>query len=94
VTVRSSADAARPSQEVEDEHVQGPSVRRLALVRDYEAWKTRRVDEHELAYAWADGIYVRAGLERKKAALLVIIGALRDGRKERARGRARLSRVD
>jgi transposase-like protein len=60
------------------------SIERLRgkFVRDYAAWTTRRLDEHELVYAWADGIYVRAGLEREKAALLVIIGALRDGRKE------------
>ena len=32
-------------------------------------------------YAWADGLYVKAGLEDSKAALLVIVGALRDGRK-------------
>jgi hypothetical protein len=32
-------------------------------------------------YAWADGLYVKAGLEDTKAALLVIVGALRDGRK-------------
>ena len=31
---------------------------------------------------WADGIYVKAGLERDKAALLVVIAALRDGTKE------------
>ena len=29
---------------------------------------TRRLDEHELMYAWADGIYVRAGLGQEKAA--------------------------
>src|SRR5262249_15018462 len=29
-----------------------------------------------------DGIYVRAGLEQEKAALLVVIGAMRDGHKE------------
>jgi transposase-like protein len=29
----------------------------------------------------ADGLYVKAGLEDTKAALLVIVGALRDGRK-------------
>ena len=32
--------------------------------------------------AWADGIYVKAGLEKQKAALLVVIGAMSDGRKE------------
>lgn len=30
---------------------------------------------------WVDGIYVKAGLEKDKAALLVVIGALRDGAK-------------
>ncbi len=34
-----------------------------------------------MVYAWADGLYVKAGLEDSKAALLVIVGALRDGRK-------------
>ena len=33
-------------------------------------------------YAWADGIYVKAGLEKDKAALRVVIGAMSDGRKE------------
>jgi transposase-like protein len=55
---------------------------RAKFVRDYEAWTTRRLDDYELVYAWADGIYVRAGLEQEKAALLIVIGALRDGRKE------------
>lgn len=55
---------------------------RAKFVRDYEAWTTRSLADHELVYAWADGIYVRAGLEREKAALLVVIGAMRDGRKE------------
>jgi transposase-like protein len=32
-------------------------------------------------YLWADGIYVKAGLEREKAALLVLIGALSNGEK-------------
>ena len=31
---------------------------------------------------WADGIYVKAGLERDKAVLLVVLGAMRDGTKE------------
>ncbi len=35
-----------------------------------------------MVYAWADGIYVKAGLEKEKAALLVVIGAMSDGRKE------------
>jgi putative transposase len=55
---------------------------RAKFEAEYERWKTRPLDDRELVYAWADGIYVRAGLEQEKAALLVIIGAMRDGRKE------------
>ncbi len=49
---------------------------------EYEAWKTRELSDRELVYAWADGVYVKAGLEREKACLLVVIGAFRDGHKE------------
>ena len=48
---------------------------------EYKAWRTQRLDDLEVVYAWADGLYVKAGLEDTKAALLVIIGALQDGRK-------------
>ena len=49
---------------------------------DYDAWSTRDLSDRELVYVWADGVYVKAGLEREKAALLVVIGALADGTKE------------
>jgi putative transposase len=48
---------------------------------EYEAWKQRRLEDLEVVYVWADGLYVKAGLEDTKAALLVMIGALTDGRK-------------
>src|SRR5918998_1761491 len=48
---------------------------------EYEAWKQRRLDELEVVYVWADGLYVKAGLEDSKAALLVMIGALTNGQK-------------
>jgi transposase-like protein len=48
---------------------------------EYDAWRTRSLEDIEVVYLWADGIYVKAGLEREKAAVLVVIGALRDGRK-------------
>ena len=44
-------------------------------------WRSRRLDEHEVVYVWVDGVYVKAGLEREKAAILVVIGALSDGTK-------------
>lgn len=48
---------------------------------EYEEWKGRDLSELEVVYQWADGIYVKAGLEKDKAALLVIIGALSNGKK-------------
>jgi putative transposase len=48
---------------------------------DYETWKQRRLDDLEVVYVWADGLYVKAGLEATKAALLVVIGALTTGQK-------------
>lgn len=48
---------------------------------EYEEWKGRDLSGLEVVYQWADGIYVKAGLEKDKAALLVIIGALTNGHK-------------
>ena len=48
----------------------------------YETWRTQDLSDRELVYLWADGLYVKAGLEKEKAALLIVIGALRDGTKE------------
>jgi len=50
--------------------------------REFDEWSTRRFDDRELVYVWADGVYIKAGLEKEKAALLVIIGAMKDGSKE------------
>ncbi|MEO7986421.1 MAG: IS256 family transposase [Gemmatimonadales bacterium] len=47
----------------------------------YSAWQRRSLADLELVYLWADGIYVKAGLEQEKAALLVLIGALANGEK-------------
>jgi hypothetical protein len=49
---------------------------------EYEAWRGRALRDRELVYLWADGLYVKAGREKDKAAVLVVIGALRDGSKE------------
>jgi putative transposase len=48
---------------------------------EHAAWVERRLDGLEIVYCWADGVYVKAGLEKEKAAVLVIIGALSDGTK-------------
>jgi len=49
---------------------------------EYERWNARDLSDRELVYVWADGVYVKAGLEKEKACLLVVIGAFRDGHKE------------
>ena len=48
---------------------------------EYAEWKGRDLSNLEVVYQWADGVYVKAGLEKDKAALLVIIGALTNGKK-------------
>jgi putative transposase len=48
---------------------------------EYEQWKRQDLSSYEVVYQWADGIYVKAGLEKDKAALLIIIGALTNGKK-------------
>lgn len=59
------------------------SIDRLkaAWQADYEEWKQRPLHDLEVVYLWVDGVYVKAGLEKEKAAVLVAIAGLRDGRK-------------
>ena len=48
---------------------------------EYETWKRRDLSDLEIVYCWADGIYVKAGVDDGKAALLVVIGAQANGEK-------------
>jgi len=48
---------------------------------EYEQWKGTAIEEKDWAYFWADGIYVKAGIGKEKAALLVVIGVQEDGQK-------------
>jgi transposase-like protein len=60
------------------------SIERLRVKwqSEYESWAARSLADREWVYAWADGVYVKAGLEKDKACLLVVIGAMSDGTKE------------
>jgi transposase-like protein len=49
---------------------------------EYEQWKSVAIEQKDWAYLWADGIYVKAGIGKEKAALLVVIGVKEDGTKE------------
>lgn len=67
----------------EDAPLSGSTVARLKEKWQAElaAWQSRRLDDVEAVYLWVDGIYVKAGLDKEKAALLVVLAALSDGRK-------------
>ncbi len=67
----------------EDAPVSASTVARLKdrWQAQWEAWRQRRLDDVEVVYLWVDGVYVKAGLEREKAALLVVVAGLSDRRK-------------
>ena len=48
---------------------------------EQERWSSRSLKDLEVAYVWVDGVYVKAGLEKERSCLLVVIAALRDGSK-------------
>jgi len=53
---------------------------------DMEAWKQRRLEDVEVVYLWVDGVYVKAGVEDRKAAVLSdgqkVLVALQSGHRE------------
>ena len=48
---------------------------------EFQAWRRRSLENLEVVYLWVDGVYVKAGLKKEKAAVLVALGALTDGTK-------------
>ena len=67
----------------EDAPVSASTVARLKDKWNAELakWRARPLDDLEVVYVWVDGVYVKAGLEKEKAAILVVMAALSDGRK-------------
>ena len=49
---------------------------------EYREWRSGRLDSRRYAYIWADGVYLGAGVDREKTALLYVVGASEDGTKE------------
>jgi transposase-like protein len=60
-----------------------PSIARLKAgwQAEYDLWRSRVLADLDVVYLWVDGVYVKAGLEKEKAAILVVLAALRDGQK-------------
>ncbi len=48
---------------------------------EYDVWQKHKLASH-YAYIWADGIYIKVGRNKEKLALLVVMGADVDGRKQ------------
>lgn len=48
---------------------------------EYDTWRQQSLAALDIVYLWADGLYVKAGVDDGKAALLVVIGATREGQK-------------
>lgn len=67
----------------DDAPVSGATVARLKAVwhTEYQEWQTRPITG-QVVYLWIDGLYVKAGLEKDKAALLMAVAGFVDGHKE------------
>ena len=67
----------------EDAPVSASTVARLKSKWNDELaqWRNRPLDDLEVVYMWVDGVYVKAGFEKEKAAVLVVMAALSDGSK-------------
>ena len=50
---------------------------------EYETWSKRSLEGQRFVYLWAAGIYSNIRLDDERQCLLVVIGALADGRKQR-----------
>jgi len=48
---------------------------------EYQLWRCRPLSERYV-YLFADGLYLKAGLEAEKTAVLIVIGVTADGRKD------------
>lgn len=49
---------------------------------EFTTWQKRRLDHEHYLYCWVDGIYLAAGQEDEKSALLCVLGLRADGQKE------------
>ena len=67
----------------DDAPVSPATVARLKTVwhGEYLEWQSRPM-KGQVVYLWIDGLYVKAGLEKEKAALLVAVAGFVDGHKE------------
>lgn len=51
------------------------------LLTEFTAWSQRRLEDVDLVFTWADGVYLGAGPDDERRVFLVVLGADRSGRK-------------
>ena len=61
---------------------------------ELEAWRRRSLVDVEVVYLWVDGVYVKAGLEKEKAAVLVAFGGAHRWAQGGRGGRGRTPGID
>lgn len=49
---------------------------------EYLLWRKRDLSQSFYAYIWADGVYLKSGLEKEKTAMLCVLGVKENGHKE------------
>ena len=52
------------------------------LAGEFAAWNIRRLDDLDLVFTWADGVYLGAGPDDERRVFLAVLGADRQGRKQ------------
>jgi len=50
--------------------------------QEFEFWQRRDLSHSRYLYLWCDGVYIKAGIEREKTALLCVLGVNENGEKE------------
>ncbi len=52
------------------------------LSAEFAAWEARRLDDLDVVFTWADGVYLGAGPDDDRRVFLTVLGADRHGRKQ------------
>ena len=67
----------------EDAPLSPSSISRLnrQFKDEFDEWKRRRLNDLEIVYVWADGVYLKSGISDEKLCALIMIGADRTGKK-------------
>jgi putative transposase len=83
----STGDLGEALEAILGENAKGLSATNIVRLKerwekDLKDWQRRNLKEKQYVYFWADGIYFNVRLNDERPCLLVVIGALENGKKE------------